>query len=148
MSVSGLGDEPGDLFPDLPPAEPPVCEHLWSSQHRPGHALYWVRQCMVCHEVDWDAIDAEVAGIVAAAKPVVESRLTYTGPGEGPLTITDEAVAALAEAGVVPVRQDDLQAVLAEGIVPEDARARLEQAALWNPGWDAGSPGDAQEAAS
>ena len=63
--------------------------------------------------------------------PVLTRRIGVTGRSGGPLTISGEAVAALADAGVVPVRQCDLAAVLAEGVVPEDARARLEQAAAW-----------------
>ena len=41
-------------------AVPEKCDHAWASEHQPGHALYWVRQCMVCHEVDWDDLDAEI----------------------------------------------------------------------------------------
>jgi hypothetical protein len=63
--------------------------------------------------------------------PVLTRCIGVTGRSGGPLTISGEAVAALADAGVVPVRQCDLAAVLAEGVVPEDARARLEQAAAW-----------------
>lgn len=48
-------------------AEPERCEHAFASHHVPRHRLYWVRQCLLCHEVDWDDLDAEVDGIVRAA---------------------------------------------------------------------------------
>jgi hypothetical protein len=40
-------------------AEPPACDHVYASKHQPGHRLYWIRQCMACHEVDWDALDSD-----------------------------------------------------------------------------------------
>lgn len=41
-------------------AAPPECEHAWADRHKPGHLFYWVRQCMLCHEVDWDDLDTEI----------------------------------------------------------------------------------------
>lgn len=35
-------------------------EHHWVSTHEPGHILYWVAQCSLCHRVDWDALDGEI----------------------------------------------------------------------------------------
>jgi hypothetical protein len=42
------------------PMQPAPCEHHWGSLHEPGHQLYWVRQCTICHAVDWDDLDAEI----------------------------------------------------------------------------------------
>jgi hypothetical protein len=36
------------------------CSHVYASIHVPGHLIYWVRQCMLCHEVDWDDLDREI----------------------------------------------------------------------------------------
>jgi hypothetical protein len=41
-------------------AVPQKCGHAWASKHEPGHLLYWVRQCVLCHAVDWDDLDAEI----------------------------------------------------------------------------------------
>src|SRR5260370_31716714 len=42
-------------------AVPEKCEHAWASKHEPGRLLYWIRQCMLCREVDWDDLDAEIS---------------------------------------------------------------------------------------
>jgi hypothetical protein len=41
-------------------AEPIACEHHWASEHKPGHLLYWIRQCQHCHAVDSDDLDQQV----------------------------------------------------------------------------------------
>jgi hypothetical protein len=51
----------------------PVCEHHWVSQHKPGHILYWIKVCSICHEVDWDYLDEiikelAIAGIIKGEK--------------------------------------------------------------------------------
>ena len=38
----------------------PTCEHYWASVHEPGHHLYWIRQCMICHRIDWDDLDEQI----------------------------------------------------------------------------------------
>jgi len=43
---------------------PEKCDHAWASKHEPGHRLYWVRQCMLCHEVDWDDLDTEIGKLI------------------------------------------------------------------------------------
>src|SRR5262249_1629481 len=47
--------------PDAAAIAAAECEHVYASKHQPGHRVYWVRQCMLCHEVDWDDLDREVA---------------------------------------------------------------------------------------
>ena len=42
-------------------AVPEKCEHARASKHESGHLLYWIRQCMLCREVDWDDLDAEIS---------------------------------------------------------------------------------------
>ena len=60
-------------------AEPPVCDHVYASKHQPGHRLYWIRQCMVCHEVDWGALDSdferETSDAVAAERDRIATLL-------------------------------------------------------------------------
>jgi len=46
-------------------AMPPECEHHYASIHEPGHRLYWVRQCTLCHRPDWRDLDAQVDELVA-----------------------------------------------------------------------------------
>ena len=55
-------------------------------------------------------IEGEI--VVTAPPPVVTSQIGYTGYGGGPLTVADEAAAALRAAGLVVVDRDDLKAVL------------------------------------
>jgi hypothetical protein len=43
------------------------CEHAWISDHHPGHRLYWVSQCMLCHEADWDDLDKQIDQLAAHA---------------------------------------------------------------------------------
>jgi hypothetical protein len=52
---------------DRPMVSAIECEHLFVSEHRPGHLIYWVRQCCICHEVDWDGLDREVKKLVDKA---------------------------------------------------------------------------------
>jgi hypothetical protein len=42
------------------PMEPISCEHHFVSRHVPGHLVYWVQQCSVCHEINWDDLDREI----------------------------------------------------------------------------------------
>jgi hypothetical protein len=42
------------------PSVPEPCDHHWISTHQPGHILYWVRVCSVCHEADWDNLDEQI----------------------------------------------------------------------------------------
>ena len=46
-------------------AAPGKCDHAWAAKHEPGHRLYWVRQCMLCHEVDWDDLDTEIGKLIS-----------------------------------------------------------------------------------
>lgn len=41
--------------------------HAWVSEHRPGHAVYWIRQCSLCHQVDLDDLDHAIAACIAEA---------------------------------------------------------------------------------
>lgn len=54
----------GDLMRELDEAEVAMaaddCEHHWASGHEPGHIVYWVKTCTVCHKVDWDDLDYEI----------------------------------------------------------------------------------------
>ena len=59
-----------------------------------------------------------------ADKPVLESRIIYTGYGGGPLTVTDEAAEALKAGGFVIVSRDDLKAIL-EGKASPDQWMQL-----------------------
>jgi hypothetical protein len=53
---------------------PEKCEHAWASKHVPGHVLYWVRQCMLCHEVDWDDLDtAIIQALIDASNAMAEA---------------------------------------------------------------------------
>lgn len=58
-----------DLMRELDAAEAAMaadeCEHHWASSHKPGHILYWVRTCTICHDVDWDDLDREIRQAVA-----------------------------------------------------------------------------------
>lgn len=36
------------------------CDHHWVSKHKPGHIVYWVTQCSICHEIDWNDLDFEI----------------------------------------------------------------------------------------
>jgi hypothetical protein len=47
------------------PIEPPPCDHHWVSQHSPGHLLYWVKICSVCHEPDWGDLDSQIESLTA-----------------------------------------------------------------------------------
>jgi NTP pyrophosphatase (non-canonical NTP hydrolase) len=58
--TEGLAFEPEDQA-----AEPPRCDHFWVSKHQPGHLLFWVRQCSLCHEVNWGELDREIAELLA-----------------------------------------------------------------------------------
>ncbi len=49
---------------------PGKCEHAWASKHEPGHLLYWIRQCMLCHAVDWDDLDAEIGRLAGHGRIV------------------------------------------------------------------------------
>jgi hypothetical protein len=51
-------------------AVPGTCEHAWASKHEPGHLLYWVRQCVLCHAVDWDDLDAEIGRLAGHGRIV------------------------------------------------------------------------------
>lgn len=67
---------------------------------------------------------------------IIKVARTAGGAGMAGIVISDEAVALLAAEGIVPVRQDDLRAVLpvltAHASPVEDAACdRLEQAAAW-----------------
>lgn len=52
---------------------PDDCEHSWGSLHEPDHRLYWVRQCTLCHAVDWADLDAEI-GKLLAGKDEIDQR--------------------------------------------------------------------------
>ncbi len=39
----------------------PACDHYWAAVHEPGHRLYWIMQCMLCHRIDWDELDEQIA---------------------------------------------------------------------------------------
>ena len=56
----------GDLMRAADEAEAAVidCEHHWASSHEPGHIVYWVRTCTLCHRVDWADLDREVRNAV------------------------------------------------------------------------------------
>jgi hypothetical protein len=60
-----------DLMHELDEAEAAVaagdCEHHWIAIHQPGHIVYWVRICSVCHNADWDDLDHEIREAVSAA---------------------------------------------------------------------------------
>ena len=45
---------------DQPAREAFPCEHYWAAEHEPGHLLYFVERCMICHAVNWDALDEEL----------------------------------------------------------------------------------------
>jgi hypothetical protein len=49
------------------------CEHFFVSEHRPGHLIYWVRQCAICHEVDWDNLDEQVRELILLNHPAVDA---------------------------------------------------------------------------
>lgn len=65
-----MSDEP-DLMRELDEAEAVIaaqdCEHVYAARHQPGHLVYWVRICMICHKVDWDDLDREIRLGVAEA---------------------------------------------------------------------------------
>ena len=61
---------------------------------------------------------------MTAAPPVVTSEIGYTGYGGEPLTVTDEAAAALKAGGYVIVAGEDLRAVL-DGAASPDSRWQL-----------------------
>lgn len=44
--------------------QPLPCDHHWIDQHKPGHTLFWVKICSLCHEPDWDDLDREIEKIV------------------------------------------------------------------------------------
>lgn len=46
------------------PAVAEPCDHHWVSEHKPGHRLFWVKTCSVCHEVDWDQLDADILALM------------------------------------------------------------------------------------
>ncbi len=71
---------------DIRAAVPPACDHVYASKHQPGHLLYWIRQCMVCHEVDWDDLDRDIGNRVAAERERIRQ-----------LAIRNEAVCAADE---------------------------------------------------
>ncbi len=50
---------------DMGPVVPPPCDHHWVSQHSPGHLLYWVKICSVCHEPDWGDLDSQIESLTA-----------------------------------------------------------------------------------
>jgi hypothetical protein len=60
--------------------------HAYVSEHVPDHSVYWVRQCMLCHAVDWDHLDFEVAKFVNSLPPkyllvsIVEGDFTVSDP--------------------------------------------------------------------
>jgi hypothetical protein len=39
------------------------CAHLWVSEHKPGHLIYWVQRCQICDAVDWDYIDKQIRAL-------------------------------------------------------------------------------------
>jgi hypothetical protein len=59
----------GDLMQELDDADAAMaaddCEHHWVSGHEPGHIVYWVKICTICHGVDWDDLDGEIRKAVA-----------------------------------------------------------------------------------
>ena len=73
-------------------------------------------------------IEGEIT--VTAAPPVVTSEIGYTGYGGEPLTVTDEAAAALKAGGYVIVAVEDVRIVLpAPGLVRSDQREAWERLA-------------------
>ena len=50
------------------PMAPENCEHAWKYVHEPGHLIYWVKQCMLCHDVDWHDLDSQIAELIEARK--------------------------------------------------------------------------------
>jgi hypothetical protein len=44
------------------------CTHFFTSEHQPGHRIYWVRRCMICHHPDWDNIDEQIDELLKAGK--------------------------------------------------------------------------------
>jgi hypothetical protein len=69
--------------------------HAWVSEHRPGHAVYWIRQCALCHQVDLDDLDRAIAERIRAmtAKPHDMEQISAQ-PLEFP--ITDESIFRMA----------------------------------------------------
>lgn len=156
-----MSDGTPDLFPELPKPPPvPVlplseridralqgsidnCARCKTCEHQVDAVLVLFAEVLAPKSEESARLRAEITELrrtiraINDAKtedpdgPVLTRRIGVTGRSGGPLTISGEAVAALADAGVVPVRQCDLAAVLAEGVVPEDSRTRLEQAAAW-----------------
>jgi len=45
---------------DEPAVEAAPCTHFWSSDHEPGHLLYWVQRCQACGAVNWDNLDEQL----------------------------------------------------------------------------------------
>lgn len=78
------------------PAALHACDHHWVSEHVPGHLLYWVRQCSLCHEVNWDDLDEQVRELLAAGEraesatrtggdtPAASPHTPRTSPGGSP----------------------------------------------------------------
>ena len=62
----GYNDEDGytdvtiDLSLDEVMAADGSCDHHWIAMHEPGHILYWVKVCSICHEPDWYDLDQAI----------------------------------------------------------------------------------------
>jgi hypothetical protein len=63
-------------------SEPIPCQHHWASHHEPGHLLYWIRQCMLCHVADWDDLDAEIGALGADERERIRTDLVAGDPSK------------------------------------------------------------------
>jgi len=101
-------------------AEPERCEHAFASHHVPRHRLYWVRQCLLCHEVDWDDLDTEVDGIVRAALSSLAAELDAEAERELAHRHDSMAARVIAPSTAVTYRAAARMALRRAGVDPDE----------------------------
>jgi len=121
---AGFPPEPtalDSLFPELPPDEEPGDTTLTVIRHCDLAAL--------TSRLAEETARREAAEAALAALPALEHRIGVSALTGEPLGISPEAAAAMAEAGLVMVRADDLRVILG---LPRRDPLRPDEAAAWN----------------
>lgn len=62
-------------------ATAPTCDHYWASVHEPGHVLFWISQCMLCHRIDWDDLDIQIKTALEVDRVPVDAKTVDKAAG-------------------------------------------------------------------